>query len=214
MHAAKGLEWPIVVPVNTMTAIMAPESAVTDRDSDIFYCPVFGVKPSGYDDARDAEKAELDRERIRLWYVAATRARELLVLPRLDVAPIEIGLDLASRPVARPICRRSTSRHLPADLGHGACRGQTPDARDLRRRSRSDRRPPAPLTLARAQPRRKQRRDRAAGRERRKSGDGCRRRSRWRAACPSVQGGRERGLILHKLIEEVLTGETPDTTPA
>lgn len=37
-----------------------------------------------YENARDAEKAELDRERIRLWYVAATRARELLVLPRLD----------------------------------------------------------------------------------------------------------------------------------
>ena len=51
-----------------------------------FYCPVFGVKPTGYEAARDAEKAELDRERIRLWYVAATRARELLVLPRLDVA--------------------------------------------------------------------------------------------------------------------------------
>ena len=86
MHAAKGLEWPIVVPVNTMTQIMAPESAVIDRDSDRFYCPVFGVKPTGYEAARDAEKAELDRERIRLWYVAATRARELLVLPRLDVA--------------------------------------------------------------------------------------------------------------------------------
>ena len=85
MHAAKGLEWPIVVPINTMTGIMAPESAVTDRDSNIFYCPVFGVKPVGYDAARDVEKAELDRERIRLWYVAATRARELLVLPRLDV---------------------------------------------------------------------------------------------------------------------------------
>jgi exodeoxyribonuclease-5 len=25
-----------------------------------------------------------------------------------------------------------------------------------------------------------------------------------------VQGGRERGLILHKLMEEVLTGETPE----
>ena len=44
------------------------------------------MKPTGYEAARDAEKAELDRERIRLWYVAATRARELLVLPRLDVA--------------------------------------------------------------------------------------------------------------------------------
>ncbi len=35
MHAAKGLEWPIVVPVNTMTAIMAGESAVIDRQNDL-----------------------------------------------------------------------------------------------------------------------------------------------------------------------------------
>ena len=31
---------------------------------------------------------------------------------------------------------------------------------------------------------------------------------------PSVQGGRERGLILHKLLEEVLTGETADDAAA
>ena len=30
-------------------------------------------------------------------------------------------------------------------------------------------------------------------------------------AVPSVQGGRERGVILHKLIEEMLTGETAET---
>ena len=31
---------------------------------------------------------------------------------------------------------------------------------------------------------------------------------------PTIQGGRERGVILHKLIEEVLTGETAETEPA
>ena len=87
MHAAKGLEWPIVVPINTMTGIMAPESAVTDRDSDIFYCPVFGVKPTGYDEAARCGKGRTRPRADRLWYVAATRARELLVLPRLDVVP-------------------------------------------------------------------------------------------------------------------------------
>jgi exodeoxyribonuclease-5 len=81
MHAAKGLEWPIVIPVNTMTGVMAPDSAVIDRQTETFYCPVLGVVPEGYETARQAEKEELDRERIRLWYVAATRARELLVLP-------------------------------------------------------------------------------------------------------------------------------------
>ena len=116
MHAAKGLEWPIVVPVNTMTGIMAPESAVTDRESDIFYCPVFGVRPVGYDAARDAEKAELDRERIRLWYVAATRARELLVLPRLDAAPSKsawislLDLSIADLPAL-------DLSHLPPEMG-------------------------------------------------------------------------------------------------
>ena len=34
------------------------------------------------------------------------------------------------------------------------------------------------------------------------------------AVRPNVQGGRERGLILHKLLEEVLSGETPDDAGA
>jgi ATP-dependent exoDNAse (exonuclease V) beta subunit len=88
----------------------AGERSDRPRDSDTFYCPVFGVKPAGYDEARDAEKAELDRERIRLWYVAATRARELLVLPRLDAAPSKSAWISLRRSVAQPNSRRSTCR--------------------------------------------------------------------------------------------------------
>ncbi len=116
MHAAKGLEWPIVVPINTMTQIKAPESAITDRATGRFYCPMFGVKPTGYEAARDREKAELDRERIRLWYVAATRARELLVLPRLDIAAKRsawislLDLSLAKLPAL-------DLDHLPSETG-------------------------------------------------------------------------------------------------
>jgi ATP-dependent exoDNAse (exonuclease V) beta subunit len=87
MHAAKGLEWPIVIPINTMTSVMPPESAVIDRRTNTFYCPVLGVEPEGYSATRETEKLELDREHVRLWYVATTRARELLVLPRLDTIP-------------------------------------------------------------------------------------------------------------------------------
>ena len=141
MHAAKGLEWPIVIPVNTMTGVMAPESAVIDAPDGDFYCPVLGVPPEGYDAARDAEKAELDRERIRLWYVAATRARELLVLPRLDATPSKsawiglVDLSLADLPASTSLI------FLPA-LGHKYGRGQHPDARELCRRSGRDHRTP------------------------------------------------------------------------
>lgn len=210
MHAAKGLEWPIVVPINTMTGIMATESAVTDRDSDTFYCPVFGVKPVGYDDVRDAEKAELDRERIRLWYVAATRARELLVLPRLDAAQSKsawislLDLSLADLPAL-------DLAHLPSDIG----------AKDKGERNDQSRESFAVEAAAIVE---RQRRLVWLAPSRDESGTGPVLTPEaveiWAASeasqpddeviTPNVQGGRERGLILHKLLEEVLTGETAD----
>lgn len=210
MHAAKGLEWPIVVPVNTMTGIMAPESAVTDRDNDTFYCPVFGVKPAGYEEARDAEKEELDRERIRLWYVAATRARELLVLPRLDAAPSKaawialLDLSLAELPAL-------DLSHLPPEMGAAAPtegNGQTRDSfaaeaaaiADGQRRliwlaPSRDESSSGPILTPEAV-------EIWAATDASQPDD--------EAVLPQVQGGRERGLILHKLLEEVLTGEVQD----
>jgi exodeoxyribonuclease-5 len=87
MHAAKGLEWQIVIPINTMTTVMSAASDVVEKGADFFLCPVFGAHPVGYAAAREDEKAEIERERARLWYVAATRAKELQVFLRLDVAP-------------------------------------------------------------------------------------------------------------------------------
>lgn len=208
MHAAKGLEWPIVVPINTMTGTKSPDSAVTDRDNDTFYCPVFGVKPAGYEAVLDAEKAELDRERIRLWYVAATRARELLVLPRLDAAQSKsawislVDLSLAELPAF-------DLSHLPEELGAAVAQTvniQTRDSfaaeaaalLDKRQRlvwltpSRDESHAGPVLTPETVE-------IWAAGNDGQPSGEG---------PALSVQGGRERGLILHKLLEEVLTGET------
>jgi ATP-dependent exoDNAse (exonuclease V) beta subunit len=208
MHAAKGLEWPIVIPVNTMTGVMAPESAVIDRQTGTFYCPVLGVTPEGYETARQAEKEELDRERIRLWYVAATRARELLVLPRLDTTPSKsawIGLvdlslaDLPSLDVS----------HLPTGLS-AARVGE--DNTQTRARFAAE-----AETIASAQARltwlAPSRDEDAAGTVLREEATTV-----WMGSADDqppemetaalVQGGRERGLILHKLMEEVLTGET------
>jgi ATP-dependent exoDNAse (exonuclease V) beta subunit len=216
MHAAKGLEWPIVVPINTMTGVMAPESAVTDRGNGVFYCPVFGMKPSGYDEARDAEKAELDRERIRLWYVAATRARELLILPRLDASPSKsawislVDLSLSELPSL-------DVSHLPPDIGAIAGNEINAQSRegfaaeaaaiaDLHHRLQwsapsRDEGGAGPILVP----------ETAAIRAADVGAAGL---STDEIGPPDVQGGRERGLILHKLFEEVLTGETVDDTPA
>jgi len=210
MHAAKGLEWPVVIPINTMTGVMAPDSAVTDRETDTFYCKVLGVRPAGYDVAYQAEKDELDRERVRLWYVAATRARELLVLPRLDVTPSKsawiglVDLSLATLPAI-------DASHLPLD--------PIVAASDVDNNQTSERFATEASVIAGRQVRftwlAPSRDENAAGPVLQEEeidiwtgtedGPGLE-----PAAPPLIQGGRERGLILHKLMEEVLTGECED----
>lgn len=214
MHAAKGLEWPIVVPVNTMTQIMAPENAVTDRATGHFYCPVFGVKPSGYEAARDFEKAELDRERIRLWYVAATRARELLVIPRLDVAA-KSSAWISLLDLSLPGLPSLDLNHLPVDAMFGATAAENGQSREIfaaeaaviaerQRRilwlapSRDETTTTPVLEMETP--------DILVADSEGKPVE---------ETLPiSVQGGRERGVLLHKLIEEVLTGETEEALDA
>jgi exodeoxyribonuclease-5 len=214
MHAAKGLEWPIVIPVNTMTSVMAPDSAVIDRQAETFYCPVLGVTPEGYEAARQAEKEELDRERIRLWYVAATRARELLVLPRLDATPSKsawiglVDLSLAGLPGL-------DVSHLPAGLtAASAGAGNTQTRASFAIEAEAIAAAQTRLTWL------------APSRDESTAGTVLREEEAalWIGAADEqppelkaavlVQGGRERGLILHKLMEEVLTGETPETEAA
>jgi exodeoxyribonuclease-5 len=214
MHAAKGLEWPIVIPVNTMTGIMAPDSAVIDRQTDTFYCPVLGVAPDGYEAARQAEKDELDRERIRLWYVAATRARELLVIPRLDATPSKsawiglVDLTLAALPGLN-------ASHLPAGFRATAAGAANAQTRAIFAAEAE--------TIAAGQTRLTWL---APSRDENTAGSVLREEEAalWTGsaddqppeldAAAAVQGGRERGLILHKLMEEVLTGETPEAEAA
>ena len=207
MHAAKGLEWPIVIPINTMTGVMAPESAVIDRQTETFYCPILGVPPGGYEAARQAEKDELDRERIRLWYVAATRARELLVLPRLDTTPSKsawiglVDLSLGELPGL-------DISHLPAGLS--ATRTGV-DNTQTRASFAAE-----AETIATGQTRltwlAPSRDENTAGavllEEEAAIWAGSADEQSELEAPVLVQGGRERGLILHKLMEEVLTGET------
>ena len=214
MHAAKGLEWPIVIPINTMTGVMVPDSAVVDRQTSTFYCPILGVHPAGYDEAHQAEKNELNRERVRLWYVTATRARDLLILPRFDVTPsksawislVDLSLDeLTALDIS----------HLPLDpitMSGDTANDQTRESFANEAGAISDRQmhltwlAPSRDETATGSVLLEEQQDILAGSD----GD----------PAPNVeppvaiQGGRERGLVLHKLMEEVLTGECDENDDA
>ncbi len=82
MHSAKGLEWSIVIPINSMTSLWSDMSFLYRRRDDSVHFRVFDFPSLDYETVRQEEDGELRRERIRLWYVALTRARDLLLLPK------------------------------------------------------------------------------------------------------------------------------------
>ena len=203
MHASKGLEWPVVVPVNMGGRPGGSVDAALDGDGRL-HLRVFGFEGPGCAEAMQAERLEVERERHRLWYVAATRARDLLLLPCFSTGVPKsswqecVGLDHADLD------------HFNADaLGEGVPHRteDTPNEQDRARfkaeaavitaQTRQIRRvtphlaeagavpaaEPAPLSLT--------------------SEDST-------DVTPRPHGSLARGLVLHKLIEEVLTGETAE----
>jgi len=214
IHAAKGLEWPIVMPINTMTGIKSADGCVVDRDTSTIHMPILGVKPVGYECAWDAEKAELSFERIRLWYVAVTRARERLVLPKPSIGAAENAwlslLDLAIDQL--PVQDLSVFSAEATAVGSPAENPQTrevfaTEATLITERDRTlhwlapSRHEVSDSTPSEAEPV-----------ELWVSGD---LETESGSTLPRVvQGSRERGTILHKLIEEVLTGETEEAPEA
>jgi ATP-dependent exoDNAse (exonuclease V) beta subunit len=87
VHQAKGLEFPVVVLWDGMAQLKGISSKPpwrVDRTSARWAIHLDGLTHSEppESDLAAAEKAYLDHERRRLIYVACTRARDLLVLPR------------------------------------------------------------------------------------------------------------------------------------
>src|SRR5262249_5935680 len=86
MHSSKGLEWPVVIPINTSTRLRSPGEFVHRRSDNTLHWVLGSVQPPELDDARAEEQTGEARQRERLWYVACTRARDLLVVPHLPGA--------------------------------------------------------------------------------------------------------------------------------
>ena len=205
MHAAKGLEWAVVIPVNTATAVMATRPPVLDRDTGLLHTRLMGCAPPGCDDAVAAEAEHIRLERQRLWYVAGTRARDLLLLPRLssDVPTnawanaVDLGIPGLS---AFDPTGLTPSSLPPIDSGANIQDRPTfeTEAALIASLSRHIER----ITPSRAEA------DAAPA-------DAVVLPASDLPETPEAElppGGRGRGLVLHKLIEEVLTGEIGDGT--
>ena len=86
MHSSKGLEWPVVIPINTATRFRGADEFVHRRSDDTLHWILGETAPPDLAAAREEENRSEARQRERLWYVACTRARDFLIVPCLPSA--------------------------------------------------------------------------------------------------------------------------------
>jgi ATP-dependent exoDNAse (exonuclease V) beta subunit len=112
VHRAKGLEFPVVVLADpTCNAARAVPSRHVDPARGLWAEPLCGCAPRDLLDAAGAELRRDAAESVRLAYVAATRARDLLVVPTVGDEEVAGWLDVLN-PVVYPETR---SRRESAD---------------------------------------------------------------------------------------------------
>uniref|UniRef100_UPI003D8A9B9A UvrD-helicase domain-containing protein n=1 Tax=Gordonia sp. B7-2 TaxID=3420932 RepID=UPI003D8A9B9A len=81
IHAAKGLQFPMVIVAGMSGGFRTqPESVLWDENDTLQACISASATSAGYDDAADAEKIHAEAEKIRLLYVACTRAESHLAV--------------------------------------------------------------------------------------------------------------------------------------
>ncbi len=198
MHGAKGLEWPVVVPVNCASHFRRRDPFVHRASDDTLHWLLGDVVPPGLAVADEEERQGAVRERQQLWYVACTRARDLLVLPEIPDAEAHswarvIDLAFAELPeVQLPTAESS-------DIPRGAAGRNTQTAEVFLAEQAAVEAISGSLEWLRPS---------EADGDRMEQVD-----AEWNSDTPrSVPGtivgaGRFRGLVLHKLLEELLLGE-------
>jgi ATP-dependent exoDNAse (exonuclease V) beta subunit len=198
IHSSKGLEWPVVIPINTSTVIRSPPQFVHLQSNNTLHWVIGGVASPSLAAAREEEGRSESQERQRMWYVACTRARDMLVLPELPLASSQSWsriVDLAHG--ALPVLDLSNLAAPKTAPTISAANGQTAAifaaeasraiaaAPDLVWRRPSEHDPDRALAL-----------DMSIS-----NVDGT-----FEFVQP-LGAGRLRGVLLHKLLEELLSGE-------
>ncbi len=213
MHSAKGLEWPVLIPINSMTAPLSRMNFLYRRRDDSVHFGIFGYDSDDFQMVREEEKAELRRERIRLWYVALTRARDLLLLPRQTERLNKdwfslIDIDIESLPAL------DTGQFEKSQFVAAAASRNGQDIATWRREAATIAGNQRVITWRR--PSRHEELPEAVDEDEEVfvGAEAILEEMPRSEVEPHVRGSRERGSILHKLMEEALTGETEESTQA
>jgi CRISPR-associated exonuclease Cas4 len=205
IHTAKGLEWPVVIPINSTTELYRGDQFVHRQSDNTLHWMLGGVAPADLAVARAEENEEDADQRERIWYVACTRARDLLILPAIPEAKTNTWfssinlwqnelseLDLSALPEPAPRSVPRTKNEQSADVFAAEQQRIEENAKPVTWRRPSDhdpdrRRDPLESVVV----------------------------AETMAEHPDVVGaGAVRGVILHKLMEELLTGEVHEHNEA
>jgi ATP-dependent exoDNAse (exonuclease V) beta subunit len=89
VHKAKGLEYPIVIIADLFTNRLPAGECIIDHAARRGWLKIGKFKPEGWEQQEEIENREQDAEGRRLLYVAATRARDHLVIPCLPGATVD-----------------------------------------------------------------------------------------------------------------------------
>ncbi len=145
MHSSKGLEYPIVALANLGSSAGGRTEPVADRARHRLEVRVSAsgkkFQTPGFNAAWTAEQAQLEAEALRLLYVAATRARDRLIIPisKKGMAPrlnvFEPSLPDVDAPLETPAggCVLLNPDLLPTPLDDEPPALTTPPAGDVQR---------------------------------------------------------------------------------
>jgi ATP-dependent exoDNAse (exonuclease V) beta subunit len=198
IHSAKGLEWPVVIPINSTTELYKPDQFVHRQSDNSLHWMLGGVAPPDLAAARAEESQEDANQRERIWYVACTRARDLLILPYVPQASKDSwfsSIDLRQQDVSE----LDLSKFAVADVRSAIAQsnGQSTDVFESERRNVEQSSPPVVWR-------------RPSDKDQDRLGDPIDNVVVSNALAEHLEvvgAGAVRGIVLHKLMEEFLTGE-------
>jgi ATP-dependent exoDNAse (exonuclease V) beta subunit len=216
MHSSKGLEWPVVIPINSTTAVEDRLAFLHRRTDNTLHFKLLGFAGPEYETVKSEEQGQSKRERVRLWYVALTRACDLLLLPRQSERVAKDWFSLLDADLAG----------LPAfdDSGLGDAVLATADDSENAQTEEIWKAEAAVLSAAAHTViwRSPSMHEVAGGAAIEETVvpdataivDAVPEEFNSKLERSTIRGSRERGLVIHKLLEEVLTGETKDDLSA